>query len=64
MTLLSDSTRSFRGKLIELRHAGLSVEEIATKILAAEPETAECWIRALIEIAFESTYFHSPEVNA
>jgi hypothetical protein len=53
--MASGSSRAFVEKLREACRSGQSVEEIAARIVAAEPQTAEFWIRALVETALESS---------
>jgi hypothetical protein len=62
--MVSDSARTFLPRLMEFRRSGLSGEEIAARILAAEPESAEHWICALVEIALESSWLDDPKRNA
>jgi len=62
--MLSDSARGFLGRLMELHRSGLSDEEIAARILGAQPEAAELWIRALVEIALESSWLDDPKRKA
>jgi hypothetical protein len=62
--MVSDSTRAFVEKLREAYRAGQSMEGIAAKIAAAEPETAEFRIRALVEIALECSCRSGVDKNA
>lgn len=62
--MLSDSARAFLGRLMEFHRAGLSGEEIAARILAREPEAAELWMCALVEIALEFSCLQGPKRDA
>ena len=61
--MASGSSRAFVEKLREACRSGQSVEEIAARIVAAEPETAEFRIRALGETALQSSCRNGLEQN-